>query len=192
MWPTGLYPSLPSGAGSCNDTDGCHQDTIHVFGLIGGTIANNIMYGGDCQGIFFEPTNGSVNSNINIIGNAISSLASACSNKSIYVNANGSNTTAGTWNIGFNSGHLLDVGDGFSGTEAGTTFNLYGNYMDLFLSDVGGNRLACTNSPTANTTITFQYNTWTNPQACSGTDTASTTTPAFVNDVQPPRRAVST
>lgn len=178
LWPSSGYGSCPGA--TCANANGCHMDGIHIWGIDGATIEDNRLYGVECQGIFIEPTNNSLNTNVTIVGNAISSLAGGCSDKAIYINA--TSQIAGTWNIGFNSAPgLLDLGDGFGGDQPGTVFNLYGNYMHLYLSDANGNAIPCTTAPNANTTINFEFNSWSNGQACSGTDSANTSTPAWVD-----------
>ena len=181
-WPSSGWSPVPGV--TCSNANGCHEDAIHIWGIDGANISNNILYGDECQGIFIEPTNNSLNANVTIVGNAISSLNGGCSDKAIYVNANGA--TSGTWNIGFNSAPgLLDLGDGFAGDRPGTVFNLYGNFMDLFLSNAAGNAISCTNAPNGNTAINYEYDAWVNAKSCSSTDHAGTA-PDWVNSAAAP------
>ena len=72
-----LYPSASFGAcpdTSCSNAVGCHEDGIHIWGVDGGTISRNRLYGVECQAIFFETTNGSLQRNVTIVNNAISSV----------------------------------------------------------------------------------------------------------------------
>jgi hypothetical protein len=188
-WPTSLAGACPDT--TCPNTRGCHADGIHIWGMTNSRILRNRLYGVECQGIFLEPTNGSLNADIDIIGNAISSVVGGCSNKGIYVNANGTNTTAGTWNIAFNSGpSALIFPNACTGCAPGTVFNLTGNAMTLFVTNLSGNDAGCA-AQSSNYTINYTYNVWRTGgtgKACGSTDTLSNT--AFVNAVDPPAAGI--
>jgi hypothetical protein len=187
-WPTSQFGPAPDQ--TCTNARGCHIDGIHIWGLTNSTISYNRLYGVECQGIFLEPTNGSLNSNVNIIGNAISDVVGGCSNKGIYVNANGSTTTtSGTWNIAFNSGNSqLILTNGCGGCAAGTVWNLTGNAMTLFVTNASGNNAGC---QVPGTTINYSYNVWGSGgtgQACGANDIVSSV--AFVNAADPPSAGI--
>ncbi|HET9721518.1 MAG TPA: dockerin type I domain-containing protein [Candidatus Saccharimonadales bacterium] len=195
-WPSSGYGTCPDT--TCTNADGCHMDGIHVWGMDGGTITANRLYGVECQGIYFEGTNNSLNRNINIVNNAISTVTGGCSNKGIYIAAQGStdnatNGTGGTWNIAFNSGSSYIMGpNSCGGCQTGTTFNITGNNMELMVTNATGNNAGCGASAWGVATINFSYNVWrpggsgSTNAACGATDTLASTAPQFVNEVSPP------
>ena len=137
FWPSGYGPPPDT---TCTNANGCHMDGIHIRGLDGGTIARNRLYGVECQGIFIEPTNNSLNKDIDIVGTRSPRSSAPARTRRSTSTRNALNTTAGTWHIAFNSSPgLLDL-DGFSGDMPGTTFDLAGNDMHLYLSDANGQR----------------------------------------------------
>ena len=183
-WPSSGWGACPSS--TCSS---CHMDGIHVWGLTNSTISRNRIYNAEVQGIFFEPTNGSLNSNITIVNNAVQTMGG---NAGIYVKANDSNSTAGTWTIAFNSTpNLIELGAGFSGDESGTVFNLTGNIGNLMITDASGNDAGCYGYPSPTTTkINYAYNVWrtdldgATQGPCGSSDT--TGNPAFVNANEAP------
>ena len=129
---------------TCTNAAGCHEDGIHIWGVDGGTISRNRLYGVECQAIFFENTNGSLQRNVSIVNNAISAVPGGCGNKGIYLKASGTTdgaTTgfAGTWTIAFNSGAGLLIGpNGCGSCWPSATFQLVGNDMPLFATNAIG------------------------------------------------------
>ena len=187
-----LYPSATFGAcpdTSCSNAVGCHEDGIHIWGVDGGTISRNRLYGVECQAIFFETTNGSLQRNITIVNNAISSVLGGCGNKGIYLKASGTTdgaTTgfAGTWTIAFNSGVGLLIGpNGCGSCWPSASFQLVGNDMPLFATNASGNGAGCT-TPWGPSTVSYRYNIWRSGIACGATDLVAS--PAFVNQVNAP------
>ena len=181
-WPSSGWGSCP--ASSCSS---CHMDGIHVWGLTNSVISRNRIYNVEVQGIFLEPTNGSLNSNVSIVNNAVQVMGG---NAGIYVKANDSSSTGGTWTIAFNSTpDLIELGAGFSGDQPGTVFNLTGNIANLMITNSSGNDAGCTGYP-AGTAINYAYNVWRTDMGgatqgpCGSTDT--TGNPAFVNSQQAP------
>lgn len=158
----------PSGFGSCPGTNcgACHADGIHLWGFVDSVVSNNQIVGAEVQGIFIEPTNDSLNSNVTISGNTVSVVNG---NAGIYVKANGTNTVSGTWSItGNHTGtSLLEVGSGFSGAISGTIFNVSGNTGVLLITDSGGNDAGCTGYP-GTVTINYAFNTWTPGSGTTG------------------------
>ena len=150
-WPSGWASAPSSSCGSC------HDDGIHVWGLTSSTISNNRIVGAEVQGIFFEPTNGSLNKDINIVNNQISVVGG---NAGISIEATASNSTAGTWNItGNTTQNLIVIGGGFSGAMPGTVFNLSGNTGELMISDSSGDAVSCTGYPST-VAIHYSNNNW--------------------------------
>ena len=187
-----LYPSASFGAcpdTSCSNAVGCHEDGIHIWGVDGGTISRNRLYGVECQAIFFETTNGSLQRNVTIVNNAISSVLGGCGNKGIYLKASGTTdgaTTgfAGTWTIAFNSGVGLLIGpNGCGSCWPSATFQLVGNDMPLFATNASGNGAGCT-TPWGPSTVSYRYDIWRGGIACGATDLVAS--PAFVNPVNAP------
>ena len=195
------WPS--SGFGSCPDTTctngvGCHMDGIHIWGVDGANISGNRLYGVECQGIFLENTNNSLQRDVTIKNNAISSVVGGCGNKGIYLSAGGAtdgstNGFAGTWDVAFNSGGSTIIGpNGCGSCQPGTKFNLTGNNMILFATNNTGNGAGCT-TPWGTSTINYTYNVWrpggTN-QACGSHDLLANASPAFINEVNPPATGI--
>ena len=183
-WPSSGWGTSPEP--TCTNSTLCHLDAIHVWGCITCSIVNNRFYGEQCQDLFFESTNNSLNKDISIIGNSATSIANQC-NGFIDVKADGtSGNTAGHWKIGFNeSPSLITLGFGWSGAAPGTVFDIYGNYTNLFMVNASGNNAGCNGGTPANVTINYSYNVWRNsPNStkgpCSPTDTVGTT-PAWLN-----------
>ncbi len=193
-WPSSLYgPAQGSDCGSA-----CHVDGIHIFGMTNSTISYNRLYGAPCQGIFIESTNSAPNGNINIVGNAISALGDGgCGDKSIYIKATTgtSNEWSGTFNIAFNSAEgSLNLGGGFSDCASlGCTFNLTGNYMNLFVTNSSGNDAGCNGGNPTNVHINYSYNVWgsgsaTSSSGCGGN--SKTGALDFVKDDPPPATGI--
>jgi hypothetical protein len=187
-----LYPVQAFGAcpdQTCTNAVGCHQDGIHIWGVDGGTVSRNRLYGVECQAIFFENTNGSLQRNVSIVDNAISGVPGGCGNKGIYLKASGTtdgatNGFAGTWTIAFNSGVGLLIGpNGCGSCWPSATFQLIGNDMPLFATNASGNGAGCT-TPWGLSTVSYQYNIWRSGTACGATDLVAS--PAFVNQVNAP------
>jgi hypothetical protein len=181
-----------SGFGPCPDTtcvaSGCHDDGIHIWGLQNSTISRNRIYNAEVQGIFLDQANGSLNRNVNILGNAVRTVGGSAG---IYVKAAGPNSIAGTWNIAFNSvvGLIVVPGTGFTGVTPGTTINLVGNAGSLLVSNTSGSNAGC-NGSAAGLKLSYSYNVWNNiPGAtkgpCGSTDAAAVT--AFVNTAGAPQ-----
>jgi hypothetical protein len=198
LWPTAGFGACPDT--NCPNARGCHEDGIHIWGVDGADISRNRLYGVECQGIFLENTNNSLQRDVNIIGNAISTVAGGCSNKGIYISASGAtdgvtNGFAGTWNIAFNSGSSqLIAANGCGSCWKGTTFNLTGNDMVLFLTNATGNTAACTGSAAwGPATVNYQYNVWrtgngSTNRACGANDVVAA--PPFIKDVSAPATGI--
>jgi hypothetical protein len=190
LWPSIAFGICPDT--TCPNASGCHQDGIHIWGVDGGAITRNRVYGVECQAIFIENTNASLQRNVSIVNNAVSSVAGGCSNKGIYLSAGGTTDGAtygfaGSWLVAFNSGGGTLIGpNGCGSCWAGTTFQLVGNDMPLFVTDATGNSGGCA-TPWGVSTVSYRYNVWrpggTN-LACGPTDTLAS--PAFVSQVSAP------
>ena len=193
-WPTSLYGPVPGSDCGSN----CHVDGIHIWGMTNSVISYNRLYAAPCQGIFIESTNDAPNSNIDIIGNAISELGDGgCGDKSIYIKASTGNSSewSGTFNIAFNSAEgNFNFGAGFSDCASkGCTFNVTGNYMKLFVTNGSGNDGGCNGGNPTGVTINYKYNVWysgstTNPAPCGGNYKISSLD--FVNDSPPPATGI--
>ncbi len=165
FWPSSGWGAAPDS--SCL-VSSCHLDTVHIFGCMTCQLNYNRVYGSECTGFFIEDTNNQMNSNIDIIGNAMALQAGGC-NGSIGINFVGAGF-GGTYNIKFNS-NASNMNLNFNST-ATFTVNLTGNYGVLFIN--GSGTSACspgTGAPSA--TVNFRYNAWTSSSACSATDSAS-------------------
>jgi hypothetical protein len=193
-WPTSGYGTCPDT--TCTNAVGCHMDGIHIWGMDGGNIVGNRLYGIECQGIFLEDSNAAMNRNVNIVNNAVSTLPGGCGNKGIYLKAGGSTDGthgfAGTWNIAFNSGDSsIIAANGCGDCTAGATFNLTGNNMIYFGTDTTGNSAGCGVNAWGSATVNFKYNLWRpsgSNTTCSASDVLSAVgaAPAYVNEVVPP------
>jgi parallel beta-helix repeat protein len=177
-WPSG-YGACPSS--TCSE---CHADGIHVWGLTNSTISRNRIYGVEVQGIYFEPTNNSVNSNDRIVNNMVSVSGG---DAGIYVSApSGDGVTSGTWTIAFNTTpDLIEIGSGFQTTQPGTVFNLVGNIGQLDITDSAGNALGCRGYPSG-VTIHYVYNVWESTPGGTGTPCGPgdvNRNPGFVNTI---------
>jgi len=190
LWPTTAFGACPDT--SCPNSVGCHEDGIHIWGVDGGAITRNRVYGVECQAIFLENANASLQRNVSIVNNAISSVAGGCGNKGIYLSAGGKTDGAtygfaGSWIVAFNSGAGTLIGpNGCGSCWPGTTFQLVGNDMPLFATSGTGNSAGCA-TPWGVSTVAYRYNVWrsgaTNT-ACGPNDTLAN--PAFVNQVSAP------
>lgn len=193
LWPASGFGSSPGV--DCTNANGCHIDGIHIWGVDGGLIARNRLYGDECQGIFLENTNASLQRDVVIVNNAISSLAGGCSNKGIYISAGGTtngvnNGFAGHWVIAFNGGTSSLVGpNGCGSCWPSMTVDLVGNDMTLFVTDATGNSAGCKAWGPA--TATYRYNIWrpggTNT-ACGPNDVVAS--PPFVNGASAPAAGI--
>jgi hypothetical protein len=188
-WPSSGWGSSPSTR--CTNASTCHMDSIHMWGVQNVDITNNQFLGDQCQDVFIETSGvAPVNKNINIIGNTGTQIANQC-NGFISLNGLGSGNAvwAGTVNVGFNEGAVLNMTLQDGGFQAGTVLNIYGNYQSKFFqSKAAGGGLTATNcfaSPPTNLTIHFQYNVWTSGVTCDATDTTGNT-PAWVNNSAAP------
>ena len=193
LWPSGGHGACPDT--SCSNAAGCHADGIQIWGVDGATISRNRLYGVECQAIFFEISNNSLNRNVAVIGNAISTVAGGCGNKGIYIRASGSTNGstdgfAGAWTIAFNSGGGTLIGpNGCGQCWPSTTFTLVGNAMPLFVTDTAGNNAGCTAWGPA--TVTYLYNVWQlggTGKACGATDTVAAT--PFVSNAFAPATGI--
>lgn len=166
LWPSSGWGPAPDT--TCTNAEGCHMDAIHIWGVQGAQINNNKLYGSECTGIFIENQSGAINSNIDIIGNAITAMAKQC-NGGIGINFVGSGWK-GTFNVKFNS--LASQANLTFNTTANFTLNLVGNYGRLLMANASGNSAGCSG---ANTSVTkfFRYNVWTSGLACDATDRAA-------------------
>lgn len=133
----------PGGASACPSTDcsTCHMDGIHAWGLTDSTITGNKI-AAEVQGIFFEPTNGSVNADNTITGNQVTLVGGSAA---IYISSgNGGDptTTAGSWTISGNQvgNSLIEIGH-CNACQA--TFALTGNTGRLFVTNSSGNDAGC-------------------------------------------------
>lgn len=181
-YPAG-FGSCPDPHGTCADFSVCHADGVHIWGMTDSTISNNQVLGVDAQGIFLETGNGSFNSNINIVGNAISALADGNST-GISVGWHTTNSVGGTWNIDFNSTPAnIQVNDN-GGAEGGTVVNLVGNIASLYVTD--GTDTATNGCAADFVTMNYHDNVWdnlggaTNPTSCE-TDLTFPGTVTWVN-----------
>jgi hypothetical protein len=167
-WPAGYGP-CPSR--TCYQ---CHADGIHVWGLTNSIISRNRIYGVEVQGIYFEPSNNSLNSNDKIVNNMVSVSGGSAA---IYVSApSGDGSTSGTWTIAFNTTpDLIEIGSGFESARPGTIFNLIGNIGQLDITDSSGNSASCRGYP-AGITIHYVDNVW---ESTPG----GTKTPCGPNDI---------
>jgi hypothetical protein len=169
LWPASGFGTCPGV--NCNNAAGCHVDGIHIWGCSTCQINYNTLIGVECQGIFMEQTNNSLNSNVDIIGNSISNTQGGCGDAGIVLEM-ATGAWGGSWRISFNSGNtFMHLGDsGLAGFTAGSRIDVVGNYI----------KLQTCNGSSANVTLNYQYNVWQNQACGSGTNTTGTT-PAFVN-----------
>jgi hypothetical protein len=190
LWPSSVFGACPDT--TCTNASGCHGDGIHIWGVDGGLIEHNRLYGVECQGIFIENANAALNRNISIIDNAIAGLPGGCGSKGIYVKAAGtisgtSQGFAGAWTIAFNSGGGTLIGpNGCGQCQPGTTFKVVGNAMPLLATNSTGNSAGCIAGWGA-AAVSYAYNVW----APTGTNTACGPTDklalvSFVNPVTTP------
>lgn len=149
-WPDG-YGACPS-----SDCSECHDDGIHVWGMTDSTISRNRIYGVEVQGIFFEPTNDSLNSNMAILNNMVTIVGG---NAGIVINGcDCGGSTGGRWTIGFNSTpNLIEIDP--DGVRPGTVFNLTGNIGALDIANSSGDAIGCTADGTG-ATINYVSNLW--------------------------------
>jgi hypothetical protein len=192
-WPSNGWG--PSPGATCTNSTLCHLDSIHIWGVQTATISNNRFYGTQCQDIFIETTNASLNKDINIIGNTASAIANTC-NGFISLNGLGAGNSnwGGTINVGFNeSPSQLNMTFQDGAFQPGTVFNVYGNYVATlrqFKDSVGavhGTDCSFTTGggPPSNVTLRYQYNVWRTGPACAASDATGTST-AWVNAAAAP------
>jgi hypothetical protein len=163
----------------------------------------NTLLGNECQGIFFEPTNASLNKDIDIIGNIGGSYAFQCDGFiGINWTGGGAHSDGGTWNIGFNESPAAFSTVAIPNDwQPGSVVNFYGNYLNSLrewktCSIVNGQQVCTfptttctfstgTGAPDPNVTYRYQYNVWRTGSACDATDTTGTT-PGAVNSAPAP------
>jgi hypothetical protein len=188
-WPSTyitVESSVTQSAGSCPSTDdsSAHIDGIHVWGLQSSVISNNQIYNVGCQGIFFEDTNGAINSANTLTSNAITTNSDNC-NSGITIDARaGTHSLAGAWTISFNTANVpfgLDILGG--GTSSSTTINMVGNLGSYFPTGNTG----CGSFDSGTAVATFSYNAWITyggaQNGTCGTGDVYPVSPTFVNSL---------
>lgn len=173
---TTVESATPQTSGVCPSVDcpTCHSDGIHIFGMTDSVITRNRIYNNGVQALFFEPTNGSLNSAITITNNMLATNPGDSNKCGICINGTATDSIGGAWVIAFNTiaaADQLTINQQAGSAFTPTTFAITGNVGPLYIVSDGGPS-TCQGFATA--TATYAYNAWVTQggaanQTCNGT-----------------------